>query len=142
MEYIINVPENLFKEEEKIRYANIVNLYFEFISDDEAYAAMNFEDYYELSTDKQVFAYELVTVGYIVDEILDFIGECGEETTYEDFEDEAERIINKYVITNSDPDEIKEESKEESGDKSYDDLFEYDEFIVDEDDDFFPTIGF
>lgn len=142
MEYIINVPENLFKEEEKIRYANIVNLYFEFISDDEAYAAMSFEDYYELSTDKQAFAYELVTVGYIVDEILDFLDEGGDEITYEDFEDEAERIFNKYVITNSDPDEIKEDSKEESDDKSDDDLFEDDEFIVDEDDDFFPIIDF
>lgn len=113
MEYIINIPENQFREMEKIRYVNYVNNYFEFISDDEAYATMSFEDYYEAKTGKQVFARELVTVGYIVDEILDFLDEGGDEINYEDFEEESERIINKYVITNYEPEEIDEEFENE-----------------------------
>ncbi|MBS6535747.1 MULTISPECIES: hypothetical protein [Peptoniphilus] len=113
MEYIINIPEGQFREMEKIRYVNFVNEYFEFISDDEAYEAMNFEDYYEAKTGKQIFARELVTMGYIVDEILDYLDESGDEVGYEEFEDESERIINKYVITNYEPEEIDDEFEEE-----------------------------
>lgn len=113
MEYIINIPEGQFREMEKIRYVNFVNEYFEFISDDEAYEAMNFEDYYEAKTGKQIFARELVTMGYIVDEILDYLDESGDEVGYEEFEDESERIISKYVITNYEPEEIDDEFEEE-----------------------------
>ncbi|WP_019139215.1 hypothetical protein [Peptoniphilus timonensis] len=113
MEYIINIPEGQFREMEKIRYVNFVNNYFEYISDDEAYEAMSFEDYYEAKTGKQIFARELTTVSYIVDEILDFLDDNGDEVGYEDFEDECERIINKYVITNYEPQEIDEELEDE-----------------------------
>lgn len=113
MEYILNIPEGQFREMEKIRYVNFVNVYFEYISDEEAYAAMSFEDYYEAKTGKQIFLRELTTLGYIVDDILDLIDENGEEMSYEFFEDESERIINKYVMTNHEPEDFDYEFEDE-----------------------------
>ncbi|MDU2109055.1 MAG: hypothetical protein E7G36_00045 [Peptoniphilus rhinitidis] len=113
MEYILNIPEGQFREMEKIRYVNFVNVYFEYIADEEAYAAMSFEDYYETKTGKQIFLRELTTLGYIVDDILDLIDENGEEMSYEFFEDESERIINKYVMTNYEPEDIDDEFEDE-----------------------------
>lgn len=113
MEYILNIPEGQFREMEKIRYVNFVNVYFEYIADEEAYVAMSFEDYYETKTGKQIFLRELTTLGYIVDDILDLIDENGEEMSYEFFEDESERIINKYVMTNYEPEDIDDEFEDE-----------------------------